>query len=242
MRLQEPTASANCFCPGPPTDTRNPERMMHCTNSSRPPRSPLAATLLLCMTLLCTACGERSPRLPALPSDAVILAFGDSLTRGNGAVAGNSYPAVLARLTGREVINAGVAGEVSAAGRARLPALLERHHPALLLLCHGGNDLLRRLDTRTLRENLAAMIREATSRDIPVVLLGVPEPTLFGLDAADLYRELAEQHGLVYEGESIAAVEGDARLKSDRIHPNAAGYAQIAQAVYQALRHSGAVE
>jgi lysophospholipase L1-like esterase len=207
-----------------------------------PAYRPLAVILLLGVMVVLGACGGQRPRLPALPADAVILAFGDSLTHGNGAATDNSYPAVLARLLGRAVINAGVPGEVSADGRARLPGLLERHRPALLLLCHGGNDLLRRLDPRALRDNLEAMIREAKARNIPVVLLGVPEPALFGLSAAGLYDELATRHELPYEGEVIAAVERDARLKSDRIHPNAAGYEQIARAVVEVLRNSGAIE
>jgi lysophospholipase L1-like esterase len=205
--------------------------------------SPCAiTTLFVCLLLLLSACGERVPALPALPADAVILAFGDSLTHGNGAGRGQSYPAVLAHLTGREVINAGMPGEISAMARTRLPGLLERHRPALLVLCHGGNDLLRRLDGRVLRENLEAMILDAQARNIPVVLLGVPEPRLFGLSPADLYAELAEQHTLVYEGEVLAEVESDHRLKSDAIHPNAEGYRRIARAVYRTLRDSGALE
>jgi lysophospholipase L1-like esterase len=198
-------------------------------------------TLLVGVLLLLCACSEHVPQLPALPADAVILAFGDSLTHGIGAGRGQSYPAELARLTGREVINAGMPGEISAMARTRLPGLLERHRPALLVLCHGGNDLLRRLDVRALRENLEAMILDAQSRAIPVVLLGVPEPHLFSLSTADLYAELAEQHTLVYEGEILAEVESDNRLKSDAIHPNAEGYRRIARAVHRTLRNSGAL-
>jgi lysophospholipase L1-like esterase len=212
------------------------------TKRSALAQRPAGATLLLCAALLLGACSDRAPRLPALPADAVILAFGDSLTRGNGVGYEQSYPAVLARLTGREVINAGIPGEISARARERLPGLLERHRPALLVLCHGGNDLLRRLDPQSLRNNLEAMIIAARERDIPVVLLGVPTPTLFGLASADLYDELATQHALVYEGSVIAAVEADSRLKSDRIHPNAEGYRHIAQAVHRVLRDAGAIE
>ncbi len=198
--------------------------------------------LLFCTGVLLGACGDRQSRLPLLPADAVILAFGDSLTWGSGVEPAQSYPAVLARLTGRRVINAGVPGEVSTSARARLPGLLERYRPALLILCHGGNDLLRRLDLQALRSNLEAMIRAASERDIPVVLIGVPRPGLFGPQSAGLYEELAARHTLLFEGNSVAAVEADNRLKSDRIHPNAAGYRLIAQAVYRMLQDSGAVD
>ncbi len=209
---------------------------------NRPAPRHAGAGLLLCAVLLLGACSERAPRLPPLSADAVILAFGDSLTWGSGAGHAQSYPAVLARLLGREVINAGIPGEISARARERLPGLLERYRPGLLVLCHGGNDLLRRLDPRALRNNLEAMILDARARDIPVVLLGVPEPALFGLAPAGLYADLAAQHELVYEGEVIAVVESNRQLKSDRIHPNAEGYAHIARAVYRALQDSGAVD
>jgi len=200
------------------------------------------ATLLLCVALCPGACSKQAPRLPALPAEAVILAFGDSLTRGSGAEDAQSYPAVLARLTGRRVINAGVPGELSARGRERLPGLLDRYRPALLILCHGGNDLLRRLDPHALRDNLEAMILAARERAIPVVLIGVPAPGIFGLDAAEPYGELAAAHALVYEDDILAEVESDNRLKSDTIHPNAEGYRRIAQSVYRTLQDSGALE
>ncbi|HNQ15689.1 MAG TPA: GDSL-type esterase/lipase family protein, partial [Pyrinomonadaceae bacterium] len=64
-----------------------------------------------------------------------IVAFGDSLTAGYGAEMGQDYPSVLAKLSGWQVVNAGVSGELSAAGLARLPGVLEDHRPALVLLC-----------------------------------------------------------------------------------------------------------
>jgi len=196
--------------------------------------------LLLIFALLLASCSDNKPRLPLLSSDAVILAFGDSLTFGSGADKEESYPAMLAQLTGLTVINAGVPGEVTAEGLRRLPALLDRYQPELLLLCHGGNDLLRKINTVMTRSNIEAMIAKADQRNIPTLLIGVPQPALMFLEAAPLYDDIAEQQGLVYQGDVLPEVEADNSLKSDRIHPNADGYRQIADAINQLLRESGA--
>ncbi len=201
-----------------------------------------ARTLLyVILAGLLLACSDNRSQLPRLPADSVILAFGDSLTYGTGANSLQSYPAHLAQMINREVINAGVPGEVTASGRQRLPGLLDRHKPGLLILCHGGNDLLRKLDMNATRSNLLAMLDAARSRDIPVVLLGVPRPGLFLLESAQLYEQLAEEHAIPYEGDIIPAVESDSSLKSDPIHPNAEGYRRIAEAVSRLLRDSGAI-
>jgi len=200
---------------------------------------PLLGTLLLASLL--AGCDEAPPRLARLAPGAVILAFGDSLTFGTGAGPAGSYPAQLAGRLQRKVINAGIPGELSAHGLQRLPGLLDRHRPQLLILCHGGNDLLHKLDPAGTRANLEAMLAAARERAIPVLLLGVPRPGLFRLEAAPLYPELAAQHALPYEGEVIAAVESDSALKSDRVHPNAEGYRQIALAIEQVLRIAGAL-
>ena len=101
----------------------------------------MAIMLLVAGSLLTCAC-SKTPQMTKLSPDATILAFGDSLTFGTGAGESESYPAVLNRLTGKKVVNAGVPGEVSSTGILRLPELLDRDHPALVILCHGGNDLL----------------------------------------------------------------------------------------------------
>src|ERR1700675_2661914 len=121
---------------------------------------PRIGALLAAFALLASGCGQQS-KLAPLPADAVILAFGDSLTDGTGANEDESYPAQLARLTGRRVVREGIPGEVSEAGLARLPAALDEHRPRLLLLCHGGNDFLRRLPKEKAADNARAMIRLA---------------------------------------------------------------------------------
>ena len=197
------------------------------------------AWLLLAVMLL-GGCSDPLPGI-RLPDDAVLLAFGDSITYGSGAEKQHSYPAILARLSGHRVINAGIPGEVTAAGRQRLPALLDRHKPGLLILCHGGIDLLRRLNPADTQDNLEAMIDSASERNIPVLLIGVPEFALLFLESSEMYDELAKKYALLYEGKVLARVESDPDLKSDRIHPNAEGYRQIALSVYRLLQDSGAL-
>ena len=194
--------------------------------------------LLLCLLLLCSC--QKTQKLPPLAGDAVILAFGDSLTYGTGAERSESYPAILATLTGRRVINAGVPGEVSEEGRARLAGVLDETRPALLLLCLGGNDFLRRRDPMQVKENLRAMVQSARERGIAVVLIAVP--TLgFGLHVPPLYEELAKEEGIPLQGKILAEILGDAALKADPIHPNAAGYKELAIALEKLLRQSKAL-
>ena len=196
-------------------------------------RLDTAGVWLLTFALLIAACDRTEPLRPLEP-DAVILAFGDSLTYGTGAPAGASYPEVLAGLVDRQVINAGVPGEVSAEGRERLPALLEEHRPSLVILLHGGNDLLRRKDQAEAAENLRAMVEMARTAGAEVVLLGVPRPGLF-LSAAGVYADLARELRLPYDGDTVPEILADAGLKSDAVHPNAAGYHRLAEAAHRLI-------
>jgi lysophospholipase L1-like esterase len=197
----------------------------------------LIATVLLC--LLASGCSKQ-PKLAALPQDAVVLAFGDSLTFGTGAREDESYPAQLAKLTGRRVVREGVPGEVSAVGLKRLPAALDDHQPKLLLLCHGGNDFLRRLPVAEAAANVRAMVQLAQSRGIPVVLIGTPEPG-FTLTPAAFYTEIAKDLRVPYEGNVLTKILRDGTLKSDQVHPNAAGYKLMAERVHELLKKAGAL-
>ena len=200
---------------------------------------PRIAVLLAAFALLASGCGQQS-KLAPLPADAVLLAFGDSLTFGTGASETESYPAQLARLTGRRVLREGVPGELSAAGLERLPALLDEHRPRLLLLCHGGNDFLRRLPKDKAADNVRAMIRLARDRGIDVLLIGTPEIG-FTLTPPEFYAGIAKQFGIPYEGEVLTKILRDGGLKADQVHPNAKGYRLMAERVAELLRKSGAL-
>jgi lysophospholipase L1-like esterase len=195
---------------------------------------------ILVVASMLASCGKAVPKLAPLAPDAVVLALGDSLTFGTGAAATQSYPAALERLIGRKVVSAGVPGEVSASGLARLPAVLDHVQPQLLILCHGGNDLLRQLDTGALARNLRAMVRLARDRGIPVVLIAVPKPGLFP-SAHPIYAEIAAELGVPIEQDALAQILTDNQLKSDPIHPNAQGYARLAERIADLLKKAKAL-
>lgn len=196
----------------------------------KPARTALLLASLIIVLTLSAGCRDRTPRVHPLPPQAVILAFGDSITSGNGAPRDASYPAVLQRLTGLRVINAGVPGEISEAGLQRLPGLLQRYHPDLVVLCHGGNDLLRRISSQTTAAHLAAMIETIRASGAQVVVLSVPRPGLL-LKPAEFYQSVAERYQVPLEDEVLTRILRDNSLKSDLIHPNAAGYRRLAEAV-----------
>jgi lysophospholipase L1-like esterase len=199
----------------------------------------LRSLSVLAITLL-VACGGSTPELEKLGANDVVLAFGDSLTFGTGAASEESYPADLERAIGRKVANAGVPGETSEEGLERLPLVLDAVKPKLLILCHGGNDFLRRLDERRAAENVRAMIVLARDRGIPVVLLATPKP---GLPPSTplFYGEISKELNLPFDDAVIKSVLLDASLRSDPVHPNAKGYARMAAAVEKVLRKSGAI-
>lgn len=200
----------------------------------------LGGWLLALAALGLAACAGNVPELPKLQSGDVVLAFGDSLTFGTGAGEAESYPAVLSGLIGRPVIRSGVPGEVTAEGLERLPQALDEHQPRLVILCLGGNDLLRKADPALTEANLRAMIRLVKERGIAVVLVGVPRPGLFA-DPPPYYEKLAKEFGLPYEGKAVKDVLYANELKSDAIHPNAQGYRKMAEAIAGLLKEAGAL-
>ncbi|TVP82331.1 MAG: arylesterase [Thioalkalivibrio sp.] len=204
-------------------------------------RGGLAAAGVLLFLSLLAACSPTPPSLSPLPADATILAFGDSLTAGTGAHEGDSYPTQLSNLSGRQVINAGVPGEVSSQGLVRLPGLLDEHQPHLLILTHGGNDLLRRMDVEQTRDNLAAMIQLARDRGTDVLLVAVPAPTLLRLRSEAIYADIGEAFGIPVENGALARILSRDAMKSDPIHPNADGYRYLAEHIHRLLIETGAL-
>lgn len=196
--------------------------------------------VFLTLILFLLGCGSEK-KLSPLVKDRAILAFGDSLTYGYGASANLSYPAQLSKLLNIEVINEGVSGEVSSRGLIRLEALLDDYEPQLLILCHGANDMLKKQDLQIMQQNLSKMIEMAQQQDIQIVLMSVPEASLFLPDIMQ-YQTLAEQYNLPLENDIIKEVLKQPDLRSDMFHPNAQGYTLIAEALYELLAENGALD
>ena len=186
--------------------------------------------------ILLIGCGGSNYQ--TLDSNAVILAFGDSLTAGVGTSKENNYPTVLAQMSGRRVVNAGISGETTAGGLQRFADLLDQHSPSLVILLEGGNDILRNIASGNTKNNLAEMIGAAKQRQIPLLLIGVPERSWFS-NSADFYEELAAEHEVLFMDDMVADLLRSPGLKSDAVHLNAAGYRQMAREIFDFLGDHG---
>ena len=170
-----------------------------------------------------------------------ILALGDSLTAGYGLERDKAFPAQLQRLlradfTDAIVINAGVSGNTTAQGLARLPRLLTemRTKPDLALVALGANDMIRGVPAAVMRSNLEQILVSLADCRIPTLLAGMLMPSFMGAETARKYNsvfpELAAKHGSAFYPFFLNGVVGDpALLLVDRIHPNARAVGKIAK-------------
>lgn len=178
----------------------------------------------------------------------MIAALGDSLTHGFGLAPADAFPVQLeAWLRDRghdvRVINAGVSGDTTAGGRARLDWTLTPEVDAVIVEL-GGNDLLRGIDPAESRRNLDAILARLSADGLPALLAGLPAPGNYGRDWADafnaMYPELAAQYDALLYPNFLAAIAPDfsiadrsqraaamALMQADGIHPNRDGVARV---------------
>ena len=198
------------------------------------------------LALLLAACGNQSPgvaepqaaleeALPVMGPEQTILAFGDSLFAGYQVDEDDGYPEKLeATLRGRginaRVIDAGVSGDTTAAGLARLAFVLDNagEAPDLVIVELGGNDLLRGISPDQTRANLESILKELSQRELPVLLMGMRAPPNYGPEyqqAFDaLYPQLAKQFGAALYPFFLESIYERPELNmADRIHPTAEG-------------------
>ena len=195
--------------------------------------------LVICLLVQFTACG-RNPHFASLPAQANVVILGDSLTFGTGANSGEDYPSILASKTGWHIVNAGVSGNTSSNGLERLPAILEGDKIDLLIVELGGNDFIRRVPVNETSQNLKTILAQAKARQIPTLLLAIPEFSPFGaavghLSDHPIYEKIADETATPLVEDVFSDVLGNNALKSDPIHPNAEGYRLVAEKLQQAL-------
>ncbi len=174
-----------------------------------------------------------------------IAALGDSLTQGYGLPADEGFvPQLSGWLTAQgadvKVINAGVSGDTTAGGLSRIAWTLTDDIDALIVAL-GGNDLLRGLDPAVSRANLDGILKVASEKGVPILLVGIDAPANYGADyeaAFDaMYPALAQDYGTLYHPNFLAALASQEDraatlrdfMQRDGIHPNAKGVALIVE-------------
>lgn len=178
---------------------------------------------------------EGEMAIPVMGEEVRIIAFGDSLFAGYQLAEEEGYPerleaALRARGINAVVVDAGVSGDTSAAGRDRLSFILggQPEKPDLFILELGGNDLLRGISVEETRANFEAMLTELRAREIPVLLMGMRAPANYGPEYQarfdEMYGELARDYNTALIPFWLEEIYQDQSLfLSDRIHPNAEG-------------------
>jgi acyl-CoA thioesterase-1 len=191
-------------------------------------------TVVLLVALLGSAPAPAASHVPE------ILAFGDSLTAGLGLPAEASFPSRLeARLkaegVGWHVVNAGVSGDTTAGGLARLDWALAGK-PAIVILELGANDALRGIEPSIVRANLDAMIGKIQASGAKLLLMGMRAPPNLGEEYQHeferIYPELARAHGVTLYPFFLEGVAMDAKLNQpDGLHPNEEGVAALVERI-----------
>lgn len=204
------------------------------------------ASRLVSLVLLgaLAACSGNKP--DAIPAGSKVLVIGDSITAGYGLNPEQSWTAHLAGETGWRVINAGVSGDTSSGGLTRLPALLDEHQPAVVIVELGGNDMLRRQSPASIAANIESMLAEIRRRGARPILMATPQPSLAGvffssLSDAPFYAEIARKQKLPLIEGVLSSTLSRQEFKLDELHPNQEGHQRISKEVVISLRKQGLV-
>lgn len=174
------------------------------------------------------------------------MVLGDSLSAAYGIAQARGWVALLAERLKREhpdysVVNASISGDTTSGGLSRLPGVLEKHRPALLILALGGNDGLRGLPIAGMQKNLSTMVERAQQAGARVLLVGVEIPPNYGPDYTQefsaAFAQVAKQHQTALVPSLVAGFgENYEMFQPDRIHPSEAAQPLMLERVWKALR------
>ena len=191
-----------------------------------------AAVLIVAFFVLRPSRYERVKNLDSKGS--AIIAFGDSITAGFGAAKGEDYPSKLSALANATIVNAGVSGDTTDSALERIESDVLTQNPRIVIVGLGGNDFLRGASMQSTETNLRTIIRKVHDSGAMVVLLGFKFPSFSNYGT--MYERVADEEGCLFVPEVLDGILTDPALKSDEIHPNARGYALVAERVAGPLR------
>lgn len=184
--------------------------------------------------------------MSAYSASKTILVLGDSLSAEYGLARGEGWVSLLQKKMAAEkitasVINASISGETTSGGKARLPALLLKHQPAVVIIELGANDALRGLSLAATQENLRAMIKDAKKSQAQVLLIGMQIPPNYGADYtrqfSALFPKLAKETKSSLVPFMLRGVAEKTELfQADRIHPAAAAHPTILNNIWPQLK------
>ncbi len=211
-------------------------------------RHCIALMAQVCLSGPIAALAEPA-RPPKLSKNPKLLVLGDSLSAEYGLARGSGWVALLEqRLAAQKitatVINASISGDTSSGGRSRLPALLQRHQPTIVIIELGGNDALRGLPLQMTQDNLLAMAQAAQAIQAKVLLLGMQMPPNYGQEYAErftkVYATVAKTSGAAlvpFFLKNVADVpQAQELFQSDRLHPNASAQPIMLDNVWPSLK------
>ncbi len=189
---------------------------------------------LLFLILSTVSCAKEDIAYRDAKGDAIVC-FGDSLTEGFGAGEGEDYPSVLRRNVSLKVINAGVSGNSARDALARLDNDVLAYNPKMVIITLGGNDFLRKIPLQETLNNMEAIIDRIHQRKAMVVWVHV-RAGLLGDDYLKDFKRIAKAKKIILIENILKEIMLDVRYKSDQIHPNAKGYALMAQRIITKIR------
>lgn len=201
---------------------------------SSPQRKVIIFTLCYVMFLFfLTGCAKREIKNISSTGKNIIC-FGDSITFGYGANPGEDYPSVLSGMVGIPVINAGLESETTPEALKRLESDVLNKEPLLVIIEFGGNDFLKKIPREETFNNIREMAERIQAKGAMVAIADI-SAGMFLKEYRSLFSRLAKEEEAVFIPSILGGIITNPSMKSDFLHPNAAGYKIIAQRIYNAI-------
>jgi len=190
-----------------------------------------AAALCAALALGCAKAPKNADAARAGP----IVCLGDSVTAGLGVEPAQAYPSLLAALTGRRIVNAGVSGDTTADALERLDRDVLALRPGLVIIELGGNDYLKQLPLAQTGANMSEIIRKVQAAGAMAAVVD-PGGTLLLRNYSAAFKEIAAEHNAFFFRHLLGNVLAKPSLKTDQVHPNAEGHKKLAGGLYDGLK------